>query len=103
MKRIIVIFVILVLALSVVLYGDYAEIRVLDTNTGRYIIDPDIVMSPEVQLVGQPGTGGAGPYLYELVIPMPVTITVSAEGYRTERKHLFLNKWVPAVIYLQKE
>lgn len=94
---------ILIFAFVIVFNNGYAEIRVFDKETGKYIYDPDITLNPKVQLVGQPGTGGTGPFLYKPVIPLPIMVTVTAEGYKSEKKLLILNKWKPCVIYLEKD
>ena len=78
-------------------------VKVIDKTSHTYVLDPDIVMLPNMIQEGQPGTGGMGPYLYKPVIPIPVIVEVNAAGYKIEKKLIFLMKGKTNNIYLEPD
>jgi len=78
----------------------YVSIKVLDRATQDYIYEPRITMFPDISLEGQPGTGAVGPYIYKPLVPIPVLINVSAEGYKSEKKVVLFVKGQEIIIYL---
>ncbi|HYE82171.1 MAG TPA: hypothetical protein VEG39_08395 [Clostridia bacterium] len=99
--------VIIVIVIAGILYSvfdnRYAMVKVFDKTTKNYIYEPQITMFPEITLEGQPGTGAAGPYLYKPIIPLLVTVNVSAAGYKSEKKIILLMKGRESVVYLTRD
>lgn len=68
----------------------YVKIRIVDAHSWEYIMEPNVETIPGMTMVGGPGTGGTGPFLYSPVIPLPVVITGRAQGYDKKRSFFIL-------------
>ena len=101
------VIVIIAIAIIAILYSvsdnRYAMVKVLDKTSKKYIYEPKIIMFPDITLEGQPGTGATGSYIYKPIIPIPVVVNVSALGYKSEKRIVFLIKGKESVIYLTSD